>query len=658
MSAKKSKHYWGFDTKSMDRKVRPQDDFYRYANGGWLKSAKIPPEESRWGSFIGLRIETEKQLRAIVNSLLEVKKAPAGSPVQLVRDIYRAAFDMQARNRRGIAPLAPLRMLVRDIKTKKDLLACIAKLHVLGYSVGWGTMVDQDSKNSEKYLLHVWQGGLSLPDRDYYLLDKPEQKRIREAYKTHIGRLLALAKCGDAEIARTKEVVLKVETALAAASMPKQDMWDPKNIYHKMSVAKLQKLCGAVNWPAYLARTGARGVSEVIVGQPEFLKKVDELLGALSIEEWKVYIEWHLINESAGSLGSAFVKENFDFYGTTLTGTKKMRAPWRRALAATGVVGEALGKIYIERYFPQSSKRMMDELVSDLFEVYESRIKNLDWMSAATKRKAVNKLRMVSRKIAYPRKWESYKGLSVDPRDHFGNMLRAEEWGHAYQMRKLRKKVDRDEWHMHPQTVNAYANWSMNEIVFPAAILQWPFFDPAADAAFNYAGIGSVIGHELTHHFDHGGAKFDGKGNMHNWWSAQDKKKFDAKGKLLVEQYNSYKVADEVRVNGELTLGENIADFGGLNIAWDAYQRYMTKHGRKTVANLAPEERFFLSFAQTERELQRPEVAKMYALTDPHSPGFARVNGPLANFAPFYKVFGIKKGDKLYREPSKRAEIW
>jgi len=655
---KHNKNWWGFDMGTIDKKVRPQDDFYSHANGAWLKKTKIPPEESRWGAFTMLRYDTEQQLHTIVQDLVHTKtKMSVGSPEQLVRDLYISAFDMKERNARGIAPLAPVRMLVRDVVDAKTLLATFARLHRLGVTAGWGALVDQDSKDSSLYILHFWQGGLGLPERDYYLLAGKEQLRVREAYLVHMRKLLTLAGFDKDHVQRTTEAVMKIETKLAEVSMPKEDTRDAEKTYHKLPLVKLQKLAPAIDWATYCKYIHAP-VSTVIVGQPKFFAALSKLLTTISLEEWKLYLEWHIIDDFAPLLSEPFIQEQFAFYGKTMTGQPKMRALWRRALGAVGVVGEALGQLYVAKHFPQTSKRAMDALVTDLFDVYEERIQKIDWMSAATKRKAVLKLRAMSRKIGYPTKWEHYKGLEILPDDYFGNMLRASEFHYRKHMRKLKQKVDRTEWHMTPQTVNAYCNFNLNEIVFPAAILQWPFFDLSMDMAVNYAGIGTVIGHEMTHGFDDQGAKFDGRGNMVRWWTPQDRKRFETKAKILVDQYNKFEAVDGVYVNGQLTLGENIADLGGLAIGWDAYQKYLDRNGRTVVGGLSPEERFFFGFAQMERELSRPEFTKTHALIDPHSPAPTRINGPLANFEPFYKTFNLKKGDKLYRDPSKRAQIW
>ncbi|MSR71024.1 M13 family peptidase [Candidatus Kaiserbacteria bacterium] len=655
---KQNKNYWGFDIKSIDQSVRPQDDFYTYANGGWLKKTNIPADESRWGSFTILRYNTEEQLRNLMQALTKKKSYKAGSDQQLVTDAYQAAADLHARNKLGIRPIEPLLERVRGITSLEELLAVVAGFHSRGIPSLWAAFVDQDNKDSSRYILTLWQSGLSLPERDYYLLQRPEQQRVRDAFLKHIKRLLTLARFSKQDITRTQKVVMKIETLLAKASMSKEDTREPEKTYHKMTVAQLSHTAPAVPWPLYFETTDAR-VRQVIVGQPKFFTALSKLLKHIPLEEWKVYMEWHLINGSASALSEPFIKANFEFYGRTLTGTKKLRAPWRRALgAATGLVGESLGKLYIQKYFPDSSKHTMDALVSDLFAVYKKRIQNLDWMSSATKKKALAKLKLMRRKIGYPSAWKGYRGLLVKRDDHFGNLLRAGQFEHTRAMKKLRGPVDRGEWFMYPQTVNAYFSPNLNEIVFPAAILQWPFFDPRADMAVNYGGIGSVIGHEITHGFDDQGSKFDGKGNLKSWWTPADRKRFDKKAQVLVKQTNGQEVEPGIYINGTLTLGENIADLGGLIIAYEAYQKYLAKHGRKNIEGLSPEERFFLGFAQMEREAARPEFKKLAALTDPHANATWRINGPLSNYEPFYKAFNLKKGDTLYRSPSTQVKIW
>lgn len=656
---KRGKNWWGFETNSIDKTVRPQDDFYAYANGNWIKNTKIPEEESRWGAFITLRVETEHQLKALVDKLLKGKRHTKGSPEQMVSDYYRSAIDMKVRNKLGLQPLTELLEEIRSIKNKNELLETVARLHVQGVSGFWGTLVDQDSKDSTKYILTFWQGGLSLPDRDYYLLDKPEQTRVRDAYVVHIKRLMALAGRSDAKARAVASIVMNIETKLAQASMKKEDTRDPEKVYHKMSFAGLIKIAPAVNWKKYVAQTGAQTAKQLMISQPKFFAFASKLIATTPLEDLKIYLEWHTLNDSASLLSEEFVHANFDFYATVLSGVKVMKPLWRRALAATnGALGETLGKVYVAAYFPPASKKAMDSLVNDLFAAYTKRILKLDWMTPATKKKALVKLRAMNRKIGYPNTWKSYKGLVVASDDYFGNAVRSSVFEHYRNMKKLGHPIDRGEWFMYPQTVNAYFAPNLNDIVFPAAILQWPFFDAKADAAMNYASIGSVIGHEITHGFDDSGAKFDSKGNMKNWWSKTDVKKFTAKTKPFINQANKECVLEEVYINGQLTLGENMADSGGLAIAFDAYQHHLSKVGRKDIQGLTPEQRFFYAYAQQEQELKRPEILKMFTLVDPHAPPEWRINGPLSNFEPFYKTFGVKKGDKLYRDPKTRAQIW
>jgi putative endopeptidase len=651
MKSAKKKAGWGFDTKSIDAKVRPQDDFYHYANGGWIKKTKIPPEEAQVGSFYDLRVATEKQLKVIMDQLLKKKSHKKGTPEQMLSDYYRSAADMKRRNVLGIKPLTEFREKINSISSYETLVSTIAYLHKEGVSGVWNSFMDQDFKDSTTYRMFLWQGGLSLPDRDYYLLDEPEQKRVREAYVVHIEKLLKLAGFAKNDIARAQEVVLRIETRLAKASMKKEDTRDPEKVYHKQTPDAF--------WKKYFERTGIKHVPTIIVGQPDFFKEVLKMLKEIPLDDWKTYLEWHLINDFAGSLSEPLLKESFRFYSQVMYGTKKMKPLWRRALsAAGGALGEPLGKIYIQKYFPESAKKKIDTLVTDLFAVYEGRIRDLDWMSPETKKKAVAKLKVMKRKIAYPTKWDMYKDVVISPYDYFGNMRQIHMHEHRKMLRKLRKPVDRTEWITTPQVVNAFYNPGLNDINFPAAILQWPFFDPSADDALNYAGIGSVIGHEMTHGFDDSGAKFNGDGNMKDWWTPKDKKSFEQKGKMIVEQANEYVVVDTIKLNGQLTLGENIADFGGLVIAYDAYQKHLAKTGRKEIDGLSPEQRFFLAFAQMERSVSRPEVIKIRALTDPHANAQFRVNAPFSNFEPFYETFDVKKGDKLYREPNKRAKIW
>lgn len=646
----------GVAVADMDTRVRPQDDFYRYANGGWLKKNKIPPAESRWGSFTVLRYKAERGLKAIVASLVTQKRVAKGSPAQLVRDFYYSGMDTKTREQKGLSPLQPLFKKVESIKTKKDLLHCLAELHKVGISSPWSVGVDQDMKDSTRYVLYFCQSGLSLPDREYYLKNTPEFMRVRTAYRTHLEKMFSML---GSNASAKADTVLRLETRIAKVSMDKITLRNPEKTYYKKTPAQLSRLAPGISWRKYFADAGIPPVPYVVLMQPRFLQQIDKLFDTVSLREWQIYLTWQVLSEAAPYLTHKLATADFEFYGHVLAGSKKMKPLWRRALGTVnGSLPDALGKLYVEKHFDHKKKHKMDKLVSDLFVVYKERIEALDWMSPQTKRKAVQKLRAMVRKIGYPERWKSYHGLTIRPDDYFGNILRSSVFEQRREMKKLGKPIDRHEWFMSPQTVNAYFHPTMNEIVFPAAILQPPFFNFMADDAINYGAIGSVIGHEMTHGFDDQGAKFDSKGNLKGWWTPADKKRFEKRGRVLVTQYNAYSVADGVMVNGKLTLGENIADLGGLVIAYSAYQKHLEKTGRKTIGGFTPEQRFFLGFAAQEQELRTREFAKMAALNDPHSPAETRINGPLSNFAPFYQAYKLSRKDKLYRPPKERVHIW
>ncbi len=650
---------WGFDLKNIDPSIRPQDDFYLYANGGWIKKNTIPPEESRWGSFVMLRHRTEKQLYTIVLDILKQKSRKQGTAEQRIGDLYLSAMNLKERNALGTTPLDPWLSQIRSINSRQELLEVIGRMHHMGIAVPWEFYIDQDSKNSSKYLLHLTQDGIGMPDRDYYISTAPEQTRVRDAYRKHILRILVLSgmKPSHAKVAR--EVIMKIETRLARASMAKEDSRDSEKTYHKRTPSQLQKEIPQIIWAHYFTQLGAGSIRELIVSQPDFFKEAGRMLETIPLPDWKMYLEWHFLNESAPLLSESFVKASYDFYGKTLTGSKQMRALWRRSLGAVnGNLGEALGQIYVSRHFTKEAKRRMETLVKDLFVAYEDRIVSLDWMTPETKKKAVGKLHAMNYKIGFPTKFDSYKSVVIKPDDFFGNITRSHEYHHNKSMRRLNKPVDRSEWFMTPQTVNAYCQFNLNEIVFPAAILQPPFFTIDGDDAVNYGGIGATIGHEITHGFDDQGSKFDSKGNMKAWWNKTDRSRFTKKSEILVKQFNSYEVASGVKANGKLTLGENIADLGGASIAFDAYMKRLKKTGRRDIDGFTPEQRFFLGFAQAEQEIAREQFTKMMALVDPHSSSPLRVNGPVSNLQSFYEAFSLKKGDKLFRDPKNRARIW
>lgn len=650
---------WGFEVRDMDRSVRPQDDFYHYANGGWLKKNPVPANESWWGSFLVLRYDTEKKLRTIVKEVQNRKSLETGSPEQMIRDFYRSGLDMKKRNALGLKPLAEWLGRIAKIKDVNSLVTTFAHLEKIGGGGPWGLGVDQDMKNSERYIIYLHQSGLGMPDRDYYLKDDIESVRVRAAYEKHLEAIFMLMGATKAEAKENREIVMRIETALAKVSMTKEDLREVDKIYHKMPVTALSRLTHKIDWNLYLKIIGAGSAKEVIVMQPKFLAAVSTMLAKESIEDWKVYLTWHVVGGAANYLSEKFVKQHFIFYGTALSGVKEMKPLWRRTLSAlNGSLGEILGKLYVATYFGPKAKKRIEELVEDLFRAYEIRIKNLDWMTSTTKKKAVQKLHQITRELGYPSKWRSYKGLVVQSDDYFGNIVRATLHEHSRVMRRLHKRVDRKEWFTTPQVVNAYYSPSLNNITFPAAILQPPFFSKDADDALNYGAMGTVIGHEITHGFDDQGSKFDGKGNRKTWWTKQDRARFEKKAKVIVKEFNAYKVLGGLKVNGQLTLGENIADLGGASIAFDAYKLRLAKTGRKDIDGFTPEQRFFLSFALFERENRRREAEKTQVLIDPHSPGKFRINGPASNLPEFYEAFNVKKGDKLYRASKDRAKIW
>ncbi len=642
------KKHWGFDMRDVDVRVRPQDDFYTHANGGWFKRTEIPHDEARWSTFNILRKRTEEQLKAIVEHTNE----------QQIRDLYRSGMDMKLRNTLGTKPIAPLFEKINALATKEDVIKCVTELHRYGVDVLWSAAVDQDEKDSNTNILHLFQGGLGLPDREYYLSEKPEQQRVRAAYRAHLARMFGLLGYPAKTALGNADSVLALETKLAQVSMKKEELRDPHKSYHKMKLRALKKISPVVDWSHYLTTIGAKPTAVLNIRQPEFIKAVSKLIGSVPVADWQTYLTWHVVAEAAPYLSERFVTASFEFYGTVLTGTKKMKPLWRRSLGVVnGSLGELLGKLYVKKHFPSRAKLEMDELVSNIFATYENRLKKLDWMSEATIKRALVKLHKMTRKIGYPSKWKSYKGLEIKPDDLFGNILRSALFEHKRNMRKLGKKVDRSEWHMTPQMVNAYYNPGTNEIAFPAAILQPPYFGPDQDDAINYGAIGGVIGHEITHGFDDEGSKFDGDGNLKSWWSKEDRKRFDRKAKVLEKQFDVYHLHG-MHVNGKLTLGENIADLGGYAIALDAYHRHLEKEGHTVIDGLTPIQRFFYGVALDWRGLSRPEVEKTMLLTDPHSPYIFRTNGPASNLPEFYEAFGVKKGDKLYRDPKYRAKIW
>ncbi|WP_181305872.1 M13 family metallopeptidase [Rufibacter sp. XAAS-G3-1] len=649
----------GLNMANLDRSVSPCEDFNLFANGGWLKNNPVPAAESRWGSFNELRDNNNAALRAVVDAAVAQTNAPKGSSSQMVGDFYAAGMDSAAIERAGISPLKPELDRINAIKDRASLLQTIARQKMLGSSALFGFGVSQDRKNSSRHIASIRQGGLGLPDRDYYLNTDARSKSVLEEYGRHVGRMFQLLGDSEAKARQSAAKVVALETRLAKASMSRVQQRDPYATYNKMSIAEVQKLAPNFNWNSLLGHLNAKAATEMIVAQPDFFKEANTMLAAVPVADWKTYLRWHLVRSTANYLPMAFVQESFNFNSKFLNGTKEMQPRWKRILGTTdATIGEALGQAYVEKTFSPEAKAKALEMVNNLRSAFQEHVKNLDWMSEATKQQALTKLNAFAVKIGYPDKWRDYSGLDISRTSYLQNMMNAAQWNYRRNVAKLGQPVDRTEWGMTPPTVNAYYSPSMNEIVFPAGILQPPFFDPKADDAVNYGGMGAVIGHELTHGFDDQGSQFDQEGNLRDWWTAEDKAKFKQRTDLVDRQYSAYQPLDSVFVNGKLTMGENIADIGGLNIAFSALQKAIASKNVGKIDGFTPDQRFFLAWAQIWRNNSTPAALRQQVLTDPHSPAMFRINGPLSNMPQFYKAFGCGPGNKMYRPDAQRVHIW
>jgi putative endopeptidase len=648
----------GIATEYIDPAVRPQDDFYEYLNGKWMKTVEIPADKSSWGSFAKLRDDTLPQLRGII------EKAAAGNPAkgtdaQRIGDYYASFMDEAKLEQLGIAPLNGELAKIAALKDKSELPALLAHLGRIGVNVPYDFGIHQDNKDSTKYVADIYQSGLGMPDRDYYL--KADDAKLADAkakYLTHVEKMLALA--GDKNAAANAKAIVDFETELAKVQWTKVELRDPIKAYNKVPLADMGKVAPDYDWNGYLQATGIAGkTTYVIVSQPTYLKGFAEIANKTSLDTWKAYLTMHLLDAYGSYLNKAFVDERFDFYGKTLSGVKEMEPRWKRGVGAIErSQGESLGKLYVAEYFPPERKARMEALVKNLLVAYKQSIDKLDWMSPATKKEAQAKLAKFTPKIGYPNKWKDYSALVVARDDLVGNVMRSREVEYNRELNKLGKPIDRDEWGMTPQTINAYYNPEMNEIVFPAAILQPPFFDANADDAVNYGGIGAVIGHEISHGFDDQGAQYDGDGNLRDWWTPADHKNFEAKTKMLVNQYNQFEPVKGYHVNGELTLGENIADNSGLAIAYKAYKISLKGKKAPVIDGLSGEQRLYMGWAQVWRTKMREQQQIVQVKTDPHSPGQFRANGTLRNQPGFYDAFKVKQGDKMYLAPQERVIIW
>ena len=644
----------GIDKSNFDPEVRPQDDLYRSVNGKWLKHATIPADRPADGSFFALRDRSDEQVRAIVE---EAAKSKDNADAQKISDLYLSFMDEGRANKLDLAPIQAELDAVAAIKDKAGLIRELAALQRVGVPGLFVLFVRTDAKKSDQYAAYLEQGGLGLPNESYYREAKYES--IRTAYVAHVGKMMALAKAANAKEAG--ERVIAVETAIAKCHWDIVHTREADRTYNKMSRARLKELAGGLDLDPWFKGMGGQDIPEVVVREPSFMTGLAKVIDQFSIDDWKTYLAWHVVNSRASLLSEPFVKEDFDFSGKTLLGTPEMQPRWKRGVAQVEAsLGMAVGRLYVQKHFPPEAKEKMKVLVANLIEAYRVDIQALDWMTAETKKKALEKLAKFTPKIGYPDKWRDYAKLEIQRDDLVGNQRRVAEFALAYQLGKLGKPVDRSEWNMTPQTVNAYYNPGMNEIVFPAAILQPPFFDPKADDAVNYGGIGAVIGHEIGHGFDDQGSKYDGDGNLRDWWTPEDKKEFQKRTKALIEQYNAFEPLQlpGQHVNGALTIGENIGDLGGLTIAHKAYLISLKGKEAPVIDGYTGPQRLFLGWGQIWRAKYRDAALSRRLATDPHSPPEFRCNGVLRNLTEFYDAFGVKEGDRLWLPPNERVRIW
>ena len=660
MSAGAQSQVSGIDKKNMDLSVKPGTDFYQYAAGGWLKSHPLDAEHTNNGAFTDLYEENQKRIQELI---LEYASKPQkqGTLEQKIGTLYNMLMDSVRLNREGWEPLKPTLARIAAIKTNKEYQLVTAELDRRGENtMMFGIGVGADMRNASMNIVSVGQGGLGLGTRDYYLNNDPQTLKVREAYKTYLKNLFKMVGNDEATATKKVDAIMAIETRIAKVSYSKVQLRDIDKNYHKMSYNDLVLNFPGIDWGNVFLQIGFPPFDAVDVGQPEPIHEVEKILADTNLDDLKAYAEIKVISGATSQLSDAFRAESFKF-SSVLSGAQQDRPRWKRAVATvSNVFGEAIGKLYVEKYFPESSKQRMIELVKNLQEALAQRIQEATWMSAATKAQAKDKLDNFIVKIGYPDKWRDYSGLQInDKLSLYANMQNVSEFFLQDELsRKVNKPVDKMEWGMTPQTINAYYNPTTNEICFPAAILQPPFFDPNADDAVNYGGIGAVIGHEMSHGFDDQGSQFDKTGNQRDWWTAQDKKNFQERSKVLVDHFGKVEVVNGKKVNGQLTLGENIGDNGGLNIAFRALQNSMKKKPLKTLDGFTPEQRFFLSWARVWAGNARPEYLEYLITVDPHSPNMARVNAALPEIDAWYDAFKIKKGDKLFIPANKRAHIW
>ena len=648
----------GIDLTNLDTTAVQGADFYQYACGGWMKKHPLTNEYSRFGSFDMLAENNREQLKGLIVEIAAGQNAQ-GTIGQKIGDIYNLAMDSVKLNADGVTPIQADLEKIASVKDKSEIVPLMAELAHSGVFPYFSFYVGADIMDSKSNLFQLYQGGISLGEKEYYLDNDDVTVNIRNKYKEHIVKMFQLAGFDEAAAKKKMEAVMDIETRIAKASFSAVEQRNPAANYHKMSLDELKKEIPGIDWDAFLNGIGVKGVTELSVSQVDPIKEVEKIINSLPVENQIAYMQWNLIDRAAGYLSDDLVAQNFDFYGKTLSGKQTNQPRWKRAVSTVnGVLGEAVGQMYVEKYFPAAAKERMVQLVKNLQTALGERIRNLEWMGDSTKIKAIEKLNSFYVKVGYPDKWRDYTGLNIEKDSYWANVKRATEFELDYMLSKAGKPVDRDEWGMTPQTVNAYYNPTTNEICFPAGILQYPFFDMNADDAFNYGAIGVVIGHEMTHGFDDQGRQFDKDGNLKDWWTAEDAKRFEERAQVMVNFFDSIQVLPGLNANGSLTLGENIADHGGLQVSFQAFKNATKDASLPVEDGFTPEQRFFLSYAGVWAGNIRDEQIRLQTKSDPHSLGRWRVNGALPQIGAWYDAFGIKEGDPMYLAPEKRVSIW
>jgi predicted metalloendopeptidase len=649
----------------MDKSVRPNDNFFQFVNGTWLKNTAIPADKTRWGSFDELRQNTDKDALAILNAASKDPKYKSNTDQGKAINIYKSVMDTVARNKQGIKPIQADLAKINAIKNTADLQKLLMETEAVGGGAGFfGFGIGADEKNSNRNIVSLGPGSLGLPDRDYYVSEDKDSKEKREKYVLHLAKMLQYIGENPAQAKEDAEKILALEIQMSKPRLDRVERRDSKKQYNPTAISDLKKMVPIMDWNSYLKGIGIAKVDTVNISQPRYMAALQTIFSENKVEDWKAYMRWMLLRSAAGQLSTEIETANWEFYGKALTGALKQRPRHEKALqVVNGTVGESLGKLYVEKMFPAEAKTKAYNMIQNIIRAYRARINNLTWMSPETKTKAIEKLEKLTIKIGYPDKWEDYSAMVVkspaEGGSYFENMKNVSNWGWQKDLAKLGKPVDKTEWGMSPQTVNAYYNPSYNEIVFPAAILQPPFYDYKADEAVNYGGIGAVIGHEISHGFDDEGATFNADGNLIDWWTADDLAKFTALGGALADQYSALEPLPGTHVDGKFTLGENIGDLGGINAAYDGLQLYLKENGNPgLIDGFTPEQRLFISWATIWRSKIRDEALKNQVKTDPHSPGMYRAYVPLTNLDTFFQAFDIKEGDGMYVTPEKRVKIW